>query len=155
MCVHKAPFLNFNFSLSSHVCARRVLYIGTNNYLQVLSISPVIIHCFCEFSNEFINICAGSFSCEVESAFVHGQSLLILEEEHSAVQVRTFQGTIKQMLPTSDIEGRPIGMELCGSFLTVATAGGWIKIWDLSRRYGKWGCLKLLPKRGTCMSQSF
>jgi len=68
---------------------------------------------------------------------VHDHSLLILGEEHSAVQVRTFQGTIKQMLPTSDIEGRPIGMGLCGSFLTVATAAGWIKIWDLSRRYSK------------------
>jgi intraflagellar transport protein 140 len=90
--------------------------------------------------NKFVYICAGSFSCEVESAFVHDQSLLILEEEHSAVQVRTFQGTIKQMLPTSDIEGRPIGMGLCGSFLTVATAAGWIKIWDLSRRYSKEKC---------------
>lgn len=87
------------------------------------------------FRNKSVNICVGSFSCEVESALMHDQSLLVLEEDGSAVQVRTFQGTIKQMLPTSDIEGRPIGIQLCGSFLTVATAAGWIKIWDLSRRY--------------------
>ncbi|XP_069684990.1 intraflagellar transport protein 140 homolog [Periplaneta americana] len=79
----------------------------------------------------------GSFSCEVESALVHDQSLLILEQEQSVVQVRTFQGTVKQNLPTSDIEGHPIDMQLCGAFLTVATAAGWIKMWDLSRREAK------------------
>jgi intraflagellar transport protein 140 len=73
---------------------------------------------------------------------VYDQSLLILEEEQSAIQVRTFQGTVKQLLPTSDIEGQPIGMHLCGSFLTVATAAGWIKIWDLSRRYSNGKYLK-------------
>ncbi|XP_021936986.1 intraflagellar transport protein 140 homolog isoform X3 [Zootermopsis nevadensis] len=79
----------------------------------------------------------GSFSCEVESALIHEQSLLILEGEQTAIQVRTFQGTIKQMLTTNDTEGQPIGMQLCGSFLTVATAAGWIKIWNLSRREAK------------------
>jgi intraflagellar transport protein 140 len=107
----------------------------------------VIIHFFCKASeirsidcNRFINICVGSFSCEVESALIHEQSLLILEEEQSAIQMRTFQGTIKQMLATSDIEGQPLGMQLCGSFLTVATAAGWIKIWNLSRRYDNGNC---------------
>lgn len=108
----------------------------------------LVTYSFCKISkkircidcNQFIIICVGSFSCEVESALVHEQSVLIFEEEQSAVQVRTFQGTIKQMLATSDIEGQPIGMQLCGSFLTVATAAGWIKIWDLSRRYDNGNC---------------
>jgi hypothetical protein len=33
----------------------------------------------------------------------------------------------------------------------VATAAGWIKIWDLSRRYSKEKCWK----RDKCISQSF
>jgi hypothetical protein len=34
-------------------------------------------------------------------------------------------------------EGEPIGIELCGHFLTVATLLGWVKVWDLSRREAK------------------
>ena len=82
----------------------------------------------------FLTCVVGSFPCEVDVAHLHEQSLLIMEPEKSAIEIRTFQGTVKQRLVTSDTEGHPIGMHLCGSFLTVATAAGWIMLWDLSRR---------------------
>jgi intraflagellar transport protein 140 len=52
-------------------------------------------------------------------------------------QIRTTQGTIKQSLTFAADEGEPIGIELCGHFLTVATLLGWVKVWDLSRREAK------------------
>lgn len=54
--------------------------------------------------------------------------------EGANVQVRSIQGTIKQTLSFADNEGEPIGLDVCGNFLVVATIQGIIKLWDLSRR---------------------
>nr|CAD7263176.1 unnamed protein product [Timema shepardi] len=78
---------------------------------------------------------AGSFACEAEAVYVYEQSVVVLQEER--IQIRTFQGTVKQTLPFTDLEGQPICMQLCGHFLVVATSCGIIKIWDLSRREAK------------------
>jgi len=45
------------------------------------------------------------------------------------------QGTIKQTLSNKESEGKPLMIELEGDYLTVATDTGYIKMWDLSRRY--------------------
>ena len=42
---------------------------------------------------------------------------------------------MKQTLLLSDMEGKPLAMELNGSFLTVTSDIGFIKMWDFSRRY--------------------
>nr|CAD7202239.1 unnamed protein product [Timema douglasi] len=78
---------------------------------------------------------AGSFACEAEAVYVYEQSVVVLQEER--IQIRTFQGTVKQTLPFTDLEGQPIFMQLCGHFLVVATSCGIIKIWDLARREAK------------------
>nr|CAD7588439.1 unnamed protein product [Timema genevievae] len=78
---------------------------------------------------------AGSFACEAEAVYVYEQSVVVLQEER--IQIRTFQGTVKQTLPFTDLEGQPIFMNLSGHFLVVATSCGIIKIWDLSRREAK------------------
>ncbi|XP_065332097.1 intraflagellar transport protein 140 homolog [Cloeon dipterum] len=77
----------------------------------------------------------GSFACECVGAKVYEHSLYCIEG--SSIQVRTNQGTIKQNLTFASDEGEPIGIEICGSFLTVATLLGWVKVWDLSRREAK------------------
>nr|CAD7423412.1 unnamed protein product [Timema monikensis] len=74
----------------------------------------------------------GSFACEADAVYVYEQSVVVLQEER--IQIRTFQGTVKQTLPFTDLEGQPIFMQLCGHFLVVATSCGIIKIWDLARR---------------------
>ena len=45
------------------------------------------------------------------------------------------QGTVKQELNFSEHEGDPVSLNLCGSFMAVATEKTNIKIFDLSRRY--------------------
>ena len=57
------------------------------------------------------------------------------ERGTSKIEVRTFQGTVKQLLPFSDIEGMPTYMAVCTHYLVVATGHGYIKLFDLGRRY--------------------
>ncbi|KAJ1532231.1 hypothetical protein ONE63_000848 [Megalurothrips usitatus] len=86
----------------------------------------------------------GTFSCMVDSAVLVDKSIVTLGEGDSTIpgaspniSVRTFQGTVKQSLILNDQEGRPLSMELNGTFLTVTTDIGFIKMWDFSRREAK------------------
>ncbi|XP_063235193.1 intraflagellar transport protein 140 homolog [Bacillus rossius redtenbacheri] len=81
----------------------------------------------------------GSFACEAAAAAcVFEDSVVTLDQDK--VSVRTFHGTVKQALPFSDAEGQPICMQLCGGFLVVATSGGVLKLWDLTRREARLHC---------------
>ncbi len=70
----------------------------------------------------------GAFQADCEALAVHEHI------EKDKVQVRTFQGTIKQTLPFLEGEGEPVAMDINGNFLVVASVTGVIKVWDLSRR---------------------
>ena len=45
------------------------------------------------------------------------------------------QGTVKQRLPCGEQEGRPTTLTISGLFLAAGTDHGFVKLWDLSRRY--------------------
>ncbi|NXK97193.1 IF140 protein, partial [Formicarius rufipectus] len=94
---------------------------------------------------------AGSFLCDSPVLSVHGENLYTVEP--CRVQVRTRQGTVKQLLVFSEAEGNPCLLDVCGNFLAVATDLAHLKIFDLSRREAKVHCnskdfSKLLPGRG-------
>ncbi|XP_046687585.1 intraflagellar transport protein 140 homolog [Homalodisca vitripennis] len=74
----------------------------------------------------------GSFGCQVDSAVLYEQSLVVAST--SKLQVHTLQGTVKQTL---DCDGQAISLSLTGHFLTVATINGILHMWDLSRREAK------------------
>ncbi|NWI54569.1 IF140 protein, partial [Calyptomena viridis] len=94
---------------------------------------------------------AGSFFCDSPVLSVHGENLYTVEPYR--VQVRTWQGTVKQLLVFSEAEGNPCLLDVCGDFLAVGTDLAHLKIFDLSRREAKVHCnsknlSQLLPDHG-------
>lgn len=81
---------------------------------------------------------SGSFVCESPVLAMHEENLYTVEPNR--VQVRTWQGTVKQLLVFSEAEGNPCLLDVCGNFLTVATDLAHFKIFDLSRREAKVHC---------------
>ncbi|RMC17933.1 hypothetical protein DUI87_05602 [Hirundo rustica rustica] len=101
---------------------------------------------FCD--DDFVVIVPGSFLCDSPVLCVHGENLYTVEPYR--IQVRTWQGTVKQLLVFSEAEGSPCLLDVCGNFLAVATDLAHLKIFDLSRREAKVHCnsrslSKLLP----------
>ncbi|XP_068886209.1 intraflagellar transport protein 140 homolog isoform X2 [Aphelocoma coerulescens] len=98
---------------------------------------------------------AGSFLCDSPVLSVHGENLYTVEPYQ--IQVRTWQGTVKQLLVFSEAEGNPCLLDVCGNFLAVGTDLAHLKIFDLSRREAKVHCnsknlSKLLPGCGDIAS---
>lgn len=80
----------------------------------------------------------GSFNSDSPVVVVHEQSAYTVEP--GKIHVRTFQGTVKQILQFSETEGDPFLLDVCGNFLVAGTTLGYIKVWDLSRREAKQHC---------------
>ncbi|NXU33682.1 IF140 protein, partial [Drymodes brunneopygia] len=98
---------------------------------------------------------AGSFLCDSPVLSMHGENLYTVEPYR--IQVRTWQGTVKQLLVFSEAEGNPCLLDVCGNFLAVGTDLAHLKIFDLSRREAKVHCnskslSKLLPGCGDIAS---
>ncbi|XFF91222.1 hypothetical protein AB1E18_017441 [Capra hircus] len=81
---------------------------------------------------------AGSFLCESPVLAMHEENVYTVEPNR--VQVRTWQGTVKQLLPFSESEGNPCFLDICGTFLVVGTDLAHFKSFDLSRREAKVHC---------------
>nr|XP_048723967.1 intraflagellar transport protein 140 homolog isoform X1 [Caretta caretta]XP_048723968.1 intraflagellar transport protein 140 homolog isoform X1 [Caretta caretta]XP_048723969.1 intraflagellar transport protein 140 homolog isoform X1 [Caretta caretta] len=81
---------------------------------------------------------AGSFLCDSPVLAMHEESIYTVEPNR--VQVRTWQGTVKQLLIFSEAEGNPCLLDVCGNFLAVGTDLAHFKIFDLSRREAKVHC---------------
>ncbi|KAM9210374.1 intraflagellar transport protein 140 homolog isoform 2-T2 [Dugong dugon] len=81
---------------------------------------------------------AGTFLCESPVLAMHEESVYTVEPNR--VQVRTWQGTVKQLLPFSETEGSPCLLDTCGSFLVVGTDLVHFKSFELSRREAKVHC---------------
>nr|XP_014351262.1 PREDICTED: intraflagellar transport protein 140 homolog [Latimeria chalumnae] len=98
---------------------------------------------------------AGSFPCESPVLAVHEENIYTVEPHR--VQVRTLQGTVKQLLVFSESEGNPCLLQVCGNFLAVGTDLAHVKVFDLSRREAKAHCnaknmAELIPKLGIFVS---
>lgn len=78
---------------------------------------------------------AGTFLCESPVLAMHEESVYTVEPNR--VQVRTWQGTVKQLLLFSQTEGNPCYLDICGNFLVVGTDSAHFKSFDLSRREAK------------------
>ncbi|CAH1793658.1 unnamed protein product [Owenia fusiformis] len=79
---------------------------------------------------------AGTFSTESTICSLYEQNVYTIEQ--GKVQVRTFQGTVKQLISFTEVEGQPVTLEVCSPhFLIVGTENGIIKLFDLSRREAK------------------
>ncbi|XP_054848420.1 intraflagellar transport protein 140 homolog [Eublepharis macularius] len=81
---------------------------------------------------------SGTFACDSPVLAMHEENLYTVEPNR--IQVRTWQGTVKQLLVFSESEGNPCLLDVCGNFLTVGTDLAHFKIFDLSRREAKVHC---------------
>ncbi|XP_034564169.1 intraflagellar transport protein 140 homolog [Notolabrus celidotus] len=80
----------------------------------------------------------GSFPCDSHVVAVHGENLYTVEPNR--VQIRTPQGTVKQLLTFSKAEGNPVILNVSQSYLVVGTDTAHIRVFDLSRRDAKAHC---------------
>ncbi|KAG8009125.1 hypothetical protein GBF38_011739 [Nibea albiflora] len=80
----------------------------------------------------------GSFPCDSPIVSVHGENLYTVEPNR--VQIRTPQGTVKQLLTFSKAEGNPVLLSVCQYYLVVGTDTAHIRVFDLSRRDAKAHC---------------
>ncbi|GFS01827.1 intraflagellar transport protein 140 homolog [Elysia marginata] len=78
---------------------------------------------------------AGTFATEAMIIALYEQNVYTIEQ--NKVQVRTFQGTVKQLMTFAEPEGHPVSLDVCGTYLVVATDVGIIRVYDLSRREAK------------------
>ncbi|XP_048847908.1 intraflagellar transport protein 140 homolog isoform X2 [Brienomyrus brachyistius] len=97
----------------------------------------------------------GSFPCESHALAMHRGSIYTVEPKR--VQVRTVQGTVKQLLTFSEMEGNPVLLNVCQCFLVVGTDAAHFKLFDLSRREAKPVCAAknmraLIPNLGAIQS---
>ncbi|XP_045849639.1 intraflagellar transport protein 140 homolog [Meles meles] len=81
---------------------------------------------------------AGTFLCESPVLAMYEENVYTVEPNR--VQVRTWQGTVKQLLLFSEAEGNPCFLDICGNFLVVGTDLAHFKSFDLSRREAKVHC---------------
>uniref|UniRef100_A0A8C2CEQ9 Intraflagellar transport 140 homolog (Chlamydomonas) n=1 Tax=Cyprinus carpio TaxID=7962 RepID=A0A8C2CEQ9_CYPCA len=76
-----------------------------------------------------------SFQCESPALVVHEENIYTVEPNR--VQIRTPQGTVKQLLAFSEAEGNPTLLSVCGSYLAVGTDTCHVRVFDLTRREAK------------------
>lgn len=81
---------------------------------------------------------AGTFLCESPVLAMHEENVYTVEPNR--VQVRTWQGTVKQLLLFSETEGNPCFLDICGNYLVIGTDLAHFKSFDLSRREAKVHC---------------
>ncbi|KAF5894331.1 intraflagellar transport protein, partial [Clarias magur] len=97
----------------------------------------------------------GSFQCDSAALAVHEENIYTVEPNR--VQVRTQQGTVKQLLVFTEAEGNPVLLSVCGSYLAVGTDTAHVRVFDLSRREAKPLCnaknmAELIPDLGALKS---
>ncbi|XP_057632791.1 intraflagellar transport protein 140 homolog isoform X2 [Chionomys nivalis] len=98
---------------------------------------------------------AGTFLCETSVLAMHEENIYTVEPNR--IQVRTWQGTVKQLLLFSETEGSPCFLDVCGTFLVAGTDLAHFKSFDLSRREAKVHCscknlAQLIPYVGNITS---
>ena len=79
--------------------------------------------------------CVGNFECNCSMAQLHKVSCFCLEG--LVIQMRSFQGSILATLSFMDVEGSPCFIHVSSDFLCAASTGGFLKMWDLSHRWGR------------------
>ncbi|CAL8282296.1 unnamed protein product [Merluccius merluccius] len=97
----------------------------------------------------------GVFQCDSQVLAVQTDNIYTVEPNR--VQVRTPQGTVKQLLAFSEAEGNPLLLSVCQTYLAVGTDTARVKVFDLTRREAKAHCNaknlnELIPNLGALQS---
>ncbi|XP_034716265.1 intraflagellar transport protein 140 homolog isoform X1 [Etheostoma cragini] len=126
------------FTTGAHLALQSDIHIKgvcvTNDSVTVWSGKQVTVY---ELSGTVLRN-TGSFPCDSHIVAVHLENLYTVEPNR--VQIRTQQGTVKQLLNFSKSEGNPVLLSVCQSYLVVGTDTAHIQVFDLSRRDAKAHC---------------
>ncbi|XP_062330983.1 intraflagellar transport protein 140 homolog isoform X2 [Osmerus eperlanus] len=126
------------FSTTTQLTLRSDMHIRgvcvTKNAVTVWNGKQVTVH---EMAGDVLRN-TGSFQCESQVLAVHDENIYSVEPNR--VQVRTPQGTVKQLLAFSEAEGNPVLLSVCQAYLVVGTDTAHIKVFDLTRREAKAHC---------------
>ncbi|RCN27468.1 hypothetical protein ANCCAN_26797 [Ancylostoma caninum] len=85
-----------------------------------------------DVQSSLATIQSSSFACRAEDIVIHQQTLYCMEGDK--INVRTLQGTIRQILSLPEMEGDPVLIHSSRNWLAVATAAGFIRIYSLSSK---------------------
>ncbi|ESO09812.1 hypothetical protein HELRODRAFT_92025 [Helobdella robusta] len=119
---------NTHFNLKTDIQIR--LMCCTRDNLAVSNGKKVVVYDI-SGSEKMLKV-VGAFDSTSNNLCMHQQNLFATEP--GKIQVRNFQGTVKQLLPLPNPDDELTCMDVCGSYLTVATNTGYVKVFDLSRR---------------------
>lgn len=118
----KREIIECNLKVKGIYTTKKALAIwnGKKIHIYEYSTDESCVNLIANFGTDSMNVC------------IFEQSLLVIEQ--SAVKVKTFQGTVKQVLEFTEIDGQPICMDVSEHFLVVGTANGVIQLFELSKR---------------------
>lgn len=118
---------HFTFHTDTHIrtvqVTRDMIAVWNGKYITVYQPSGQTLHS------------TGIFQCESPAHAVHEENIYTVEPNR--VQIRTPQGTVKQLLVFPEAEGNPTLLSVCGSYLAVGTDTSHVRVFDLTRREAK------------------
>ncbi|EPB78587.1 hypothetical protein ANCCEY_02327 [Ancylostoma ceylanicum] len=85
-----------------------------------------------DVQSSLATIQSSTFSCRAEDIIIHQQTLYCVEGDK--INVRTLQGTIRQILSLPEMEGDPMLIHSSRNWLAVATAAGFIRVYSLNSK---------------------
>ncbi|XP_064457702.1 intraflagellar transport protein 140 homolog [Ornithodoros turicata] len=147
---HESCFSYRNGSLAVQTAAKQVFIDNVRAGIQVDIQTEVPVKSL--FVNEtnvavsngkrllFYETLPSSRSAKFIGAVNTASSLVVLYEstaylvEDNKLEARTFQGILKQTIGLGEDEGSIVCLDVCGSYLTVGSSSGHVRVWDLSQR---------------------
>uniref|UniRef100_A0A0K0CWH2 WD_REPEATS_REGION domain-containing protein n=1 Tax=Angiostrongylus cantonensis TaxID=6313 RepID=A0A0K0CWH2_ANGCA len=85
-----------------------------------------------DVQSSLATIQSSSFTCNALDVVIYHQTLYCIEGDK--INVRTLQGTIRQILSLPEMEGDPIQMHSNREWLAIATSTGFLRIYNISGR---------------------
>ncbi|VDM52826.1 unnamed protein product [Angiostrongylus costaricensis] len=85
-----------------------------------------------DVQSSLATIQSSSFTCNALDVVIYHQTLYCIEGDK--INVRTLQGTIRQILSLPEMEGDPIQMHSNRDWLAVATSTGFLRIYNISAK---------------------
>ncbi|CAG9540911.1 unnamed protein product [Cercopithifilaria johnstoni] len=108
------------------------LHMG-EKYLALWDDQHVYLYEIINESNGKLGVQSASvFNCLTSSVVLYQQNVCCIEDDK--IRIRTFQGTVKQVISMPEIEGNPIMIDINNSWLCIVSINGFIRIYDLSGR---------------------
>ncbi|MCP9263725.1 hypothetical protein DINM_007106 [Dirofilaria immitis] len=117
------PFEQYDIQISIHL---KGLHMG-EKYLAIWDDQQIHLYEIINESNEKLKIqLVANFNCSTISVAVYQQNVHCIEDDK--IKIRTFQGTVKQVISIPEMEGNPIMIDINDCWMCVVHPG--IMVWD-------------------------